>query len=98
MISENKLDKFADENSMYLTLADGEEVDVTYDGYEVTKNPYDLTKDIVLYKVIKGTLPKVFKSGSVAVAKKMSKMLVGQRIRIKRMGTGTNTKYEILML
>ncbi len=93
---EKSLHDYVKDNSKFLKLEDGEAFEGTYIGFKVTGSKFDPEKETVVYKVKYADGKEVFfQTASVAVARVLGKFKGGELIRIKRKGTGTNTKYEI---
>lgn len=90
------LNDFVKDNSKFLRLQDGETFEGTYVGYKVTTSTFDPDKETVVYKLRYEDGKEVyFQTGSTAVASIFSKFKGGERVKVKREGTGTATKYKI---
>lgn len=90
------LDKYIDENTTFIAIANGEEFEGDYTGrYEVVPNAMDPTKKTVLYYFKVGESEKPFKTASTKVAKILRNTDAGTRLKVRRAGEGLQTKYEI---
>ena len=93
---EKTLHDYVKDNSKFLRLDNGESFEGTYVGFKVTGSRFDPGKETVVYKVKYDDGKEVFfQTASIAVAKLFSKFRGGEKIRITRTGSGTNTKYKI---
>jgi len=85
------LDEFIEENSSFITLADGESIEGKYEGYEVTSSFFNPDKEVIQYK-ING---KVLSTSSVKTAKEFAKVKEGDIVKVTRIGTGNKTLYKV---
>ena len=90
------LNDYVKDNSKFLRLEDGETFDGFYSAYKVVGSKFDPEKETVVYKLRYEDGKEIyFQTASVAVAKIFGKFKGGEKIRIKREGSGTQTKYHI---
>jgi len=90
------LNDFVKDNSKFLRLSNGETFEGTYVGYKVVGSKFDPEKETVIYKLRYQDGKEIyFQTASVAVARVFGNFKGGERIKIKREGEGTNTKYLI---
>ena len=90
------LKKFVKDNSKFLMLADGESFLGEYKGFKIMPNSYDPEKEIVCYKLTYEDGKDIYwKTASLKVANIISEIPVGGKIKIKRSGTDTTTKYDV---
>jgi len=94
------LDNFAREKSKFLKIAENEEVIVTIEDYNEATNMQG--EKVIAYKMaidIDGKEQiKIFQSGSIKLAKAIAELPkegIEQRVRIKKIGSGFDTKYEV---
>jgi len=90
-----KLKIWADENSPYIMLADGESIIGQYVGYKMIPSHFDPEKEVVQYTLLIDGKEKFFKSGSNSVALQFDKMEDNAMVQITRQGEDRNTKYII---
>lgn len=90
------LNDFVKDNSKFLRLDDGEIFEGFYMAYKITSSQFDPEKETVVYKLrYEDGKDVYFQTASVAVAKILGKLKGGEKIKIKRDGSGTKTKYHI---
>lgn len=90
------LSEYVRDNSKFLRLESGEVFEGTYVTYKIMGNKFDPEKETVVYKLRYDDGKDAYlQTASVAVAKAISKLKGGERLRIKREGAGTQTKYII---
>lgn len=90
------LNDFVKDNSKFLRLQDKEVFEGNYVTFKVTGSTFDPSKDTVVYKLkYKDGKEVYFQTASVAVARTFGAMNGGEKICIKREGSGTQTKYLI---
>ena len=89
------LKDWADKNSKFIKLSDGESCEGIYEGSKiVVKDCFGEEREIVRYKID----GKTFDSTSMSLARQMDGIPEGQRISIAREGEGTETKYKVTLL
>lgn len=90
------LNDYVKDNSKFLRLGNGEVFEGTYVAYKITGDKFNPEKETVIYKLkYQDGKDIYFQTASVGVAKIFGKFTGGEKIRIKREGEGTNTKYHI---
>lgn len=90
------LNDYVKDNSKFLRLEEGETFEGVYVTFKVVPSKYDPEKETVIYKLrYPDDKETYFQTASVAVAKTLGKFKGGEKIKIKREGSGTNTKYFI---
>jgi len=93
-----ELGDWANKNSKFIVLDDGETITATYRGFKIGVNRFDVDKEIVSYNLellIGGqAVTKSFQSGSGKAARFFDGIDEGQRVQITRHGTGTGTEYD----
>lgn len=90
-----KLKDWAEEQSSFVTLEDGESITVVYKGYKVVPNSFDPDKTTVQYVLEIDGKRKFWSTGSAKVARALDALKEGTEITIRREGEGPNTKYHI---
>ena len=98
-MSENTLKEWADKNSPFLRLEDGESAVLTYKKYEFVPSTYDPKKQVVQYTFedLEGN-EKLWGSSSNKIARFFADKVGGELVEIKREGVERNTKYDIKQL
>ena|SRR3990167_8628917 len=92
----SSLDDFIKKNSKFLKLGEGESFEGIYEAHKTSPSTFDPEKETVVYTLRYMDGHKIFwQTSSVKVARFISKLDPGNKLKIKRIGTGTNTKYEI---
>ena len=90
------LSDFVKDNSKFLRLDNGEIFEGFYSGFKVTTSQFDPEKETVVYKFKHPDGKEIyFQTASVAVAKTFSMFKGGEKIKVRRDGSGTKTKYHI---
>jgi len=90
------LKKWADKQTTYIILGDGEFVDAVFLKAEVIPNRFDADKEMIRYHLqLEDGDIKHFESGATGVARQFDKVEEGEKVKIKRDGEGTQTKYAI---
>lgn len=90
------LNDFVKDNSKFLRLANNEVFEGTYVTFKITGNKFDPEKETVIYKLRYLDGKEIYlQTASVAVAKTFGSMKGGEKVIIKREGSGTQTKYII---
>lgn len=92
------LNDWAKKQSKTIILDDGETLDAVFHNFRIGPNPFDPEKDIVFYTlgiVQEGeVVKKIFKSTSGKAARFFDECAPGQRVRMTRHGTGSETTYD----
>lgn len=90
-----KLKDWAIKNAQYLKIEADVDIFFKFIGFEsfVDKDNDDKAK--VRYHVECGGFEKSFESQSIALAEKMDEFEEGDWVKLKKTGTGRNTKYEV---
>lgn len=95
MSKTGKLKDWADQQTNYIKLADGESIAGQYVGFQMIANKFDPKKESVRYILLVEGEEKYFESGSAAVARQFDGLSENERIQITRKGEGNETKYTI---
>ena len=90
-----KLKKWAQDNSEWLRIADGEKVVVKYLGYKIVPNRFDDDQETVRYVFDVDGIEKKFESRAFALAETFDGIKEGTVVSLTRKGEGGNTKYEV---
>lgn len=95
------LKAWADDQSEFIKLGDGDSVIGVFVGFEQIPNRFDPKKQSIRYTLeVEGTngkaSEKFFESGSANVARQFDAVEAGDLVKISRTGEGTSTKYEIV--
>lgn len=93
-----QLSDWANKNSPFLRLADGEEVDAVYVGFKPIPNRFDLEKEVIRYTLLVDGVEKTWENGSPKIAKFFDTLEGDENIHIKRIGEGNKTKYEVTLV
>ena len=92
------LGDFAQENSNFISIKDGQQYSAVYKGYKfIEKEVRGETKEYVRYLLedLKDQKVRNLDSQSTALARKMDSVPIGSIIKIKREGEGFDTTYEV---
>lgn len=94
---------FVASKQKYLKLEDGEEFQGYFIGYKIIPDKFKVEEDpkatAVEYQFqTKEDRPIRWTSGNVSVANKLIKAKPGQEIRIKRLGKGSKTVYDVVLV
>lgn len=90
-----KLNDWANENSQFIILADGESTELVYKGFKFVSNRFDTDKETVRYIFLVNGKEKFWENGAGYVAKFFDNLKDGESVKITRKGEGTKTKYEL---
>ena len=88
-----ELKTWVKKNSQYFKLVDGETVTVVFQGFKFVQSSFDADKQTVRYTLKTEHGIKFWDTGSKAVAEFFDKIKPGRTVKIKRWGTGNETKY-----
>jgi hypothetical protein len=89
------LKKWADDQSPYVRLIDGDSIVAKYMGYEIIPNKFDAKKKSVKYTLIVEGEEKYFESGASSVAYQFDEIEEGAMVKISRSGDGPSTTYKV---
>lgn len=90
-----KLKEWADKQSQYVILGDGDSVVAQYVGFQMIENRFDPKKESVRYILLIDGEEKQFESSSAAVARQFDDLKDNAMVKITREGEGNKTKYTI---
>src|SRR3990167_6957107 len=94
-MSNQDIDKFIFDNSLFLNLQDGESFEGIYKGYEIVPSTFDPDKEVLAYNFEVDGVEKPFKSGSLKLARQMKEIEEGTTVKISREGSGSKTTYTV---
>lgn len=86
---------FVNRNSKYIILKSGDSFSGIFRGAKATTNPFDDSKELMLYDIEVDGVKKSFKSASVRIARELSRAKEGDFVTISREGDGLKTNYTI---
>jgi len=89
------LSKWADDNSYYLRIEDGEKVQCTFVKAEEVADSFDVEKTKIRYTFKVNGVNKTFDSSSAKLALMLSNVKEGEIIEILRQGEGMKTRYQV---
>ena len=92
------INDFIFENSLFLSLQDGESFEGIYKGYEIVPSTFDPEKEVLSYNFEVNGTEKPFKSGSLKLAQQLKDIASGTNVRISRSGEGSKTTYKVEVL
>jgi hypothetical protein len=96
---ENKLKNFASGDSNYIKLPRGEDISCKYLSWEIVPSRFDGGKtECAQYHLEIEGQERIFSSKSKALARKISEIPEGTKIKIRIDGEGTKTKYFVEMI
>lgn len=94
-MTEINLVEWARQNSIYLTLTDGETFEGKFVGYKLIPSQYDPKKEVVLYTFAYPDGKEIYwKAGSTKAAKFLGSLSPGDSFFMMRHGLEKNTTYE----
>ena len=91
-----KLSEWADEQSPFIRIADGESVTLEYTGFSTMTSHFDPDKEVIQYKFLVDGEDKFWETGSQKVARAFDVIEPGMMVTITRDGEGQGTKYTII--
>jgi len=92
------INDFIFENSLFLSLQDGESFEGIYKGYEIVPSTFDPEKTVLSYTFEINETEKPFKSGSLKLAQQMKDIKEGTKVEISRSGEGPKTTYQVKII
>lgn len=96
MNSDKSLKDWADKQSPFIRLTDGEVFVGKYVGWEEVPNRFDPKKKIIKYSFVNDDgEEKSFENGSTNTAYQFHDVLEGSRVELMRIGEGQKTKYYV---
>lgn len=95
---EKSINDFIFENSLFLSLQDGESFEGIYKGYQAVASTFDPEKEVLSYDFEVNGIVKPFKSGSLKLAQQMKDVAKETKVRISRTGEGSKTTYKVEVL
>ena len=90
-----KLKEWADEQSRFLRIGDGEEATVKFIDFEVMPSTFDPDKNIVRYVFEVNGSNKTFDSASGVLARYFDAIKKGSWVKISRVGEGMKTNWSV---
>lgn len=93
--AEKSINDFIFENSLFLSLQDGESFEGIYKGYEAVPSTFDPEKEVLAYNFEVNGVEKPFKSGSLKLAVQMKDVAIGTIVKVSRTGQGAKTTYKV---
>lgn len=99
----SNLSEFVESKQKYIKLEDGEEFQGYFIGAKIIPDKFKLKDDpkattVEYYFKTKTGKDMQWTCGNVGVAKGLSKAKEGQEIRFKRLGKGTKTIYDVVLV
>ena len=89
------LNKWADNNSTFLRIEDGQKVQCVFVKAEEVADSFNPDKTKIRYTFSVDNVNKTFDSASTKLAQDMFKVKEGEIIEILRQGEGMKTKYQV---
>jgi len=89
------LSDFAKRNSQFISLADGESVEVVFKGFKIGANTYQPDKEVVMYQFETEYGLKTLRSGACGLARLFDNIQKGSKVRLTRHGLGNQTSYKV---
>ncbi len=89
------LNKWADNNSTFLKIEDGQKVQCVFVKAEEVPDSFNPDKTKIRYTLSVGDSNKTFDSSSTILAQQIAKIEQGEIIEILRKGEGMKTKYQV---
>ena len=89
------LAKWADDNSQFITIEDGESIEIVYKGWKNVPNRFDTDKETIRYIFLIDGKEKYWENGSGRTARFFDEVKEGEPVKITRKGEGQKTKYEL---
>ena len=90
-----KLKDWADSNSQFITIEDGESLEIVYKGWKNVPNRFDTDKETIRYIFLVDGQEKYWENGSGRTARFFDEVKEGEPVKITRKGEGQKTKYEL---
>ena len=98
----SELSDFVLSKQRFVKLGDGEEFQGFFLGAKIIPDKFKIKDDpkatTVEYKFQTGDRNMTWTNGTVGVAAKMGKAKEGQEVRIKRIGLGAKTVYDVVLI
>lgn len=93
------LDSYIKQNMKFLTIEDGESVQLIYKGYSIIPDRFKGGETIsYLFQYPDSEKTISWNKGSSRIAREMKKMAPGDLLQITRNGVGFETKYRIVSM
>jgi len=93
-----KLKDWADSNSQFITIEDGESLEIVYKGWKNVPNRFDTDKETIRYIFLVDGQEKYWENGSGRTARFFDEVKEGEPVKITRKGEGQKTQYELELL